>query len=200
MGMNSIRLSDALFSKVQQRVLGLLFVNSDRSFYTNEIVRLVDSGMGVVQRELTRLTSSGLITALKIGNQRHYQADPTSPIFKELRSILLKTSGLAYVLKTALLPVADSIEVAFVFGSIAKGTDNAKSDIDLLVVSDTLSFADLFNFLNSCETSLGRPINPSIYTRQELKRKWESENTFVTRVLEQPKIFLVGSDNDIPKS
>jgi predicted nucleotidyltransferase len=200
MGMNSIGLADALFSKVQQRVLGLLFVNADRSFYTNEIVRFVDSGIGVVQRELEKLGQSGLVTIKKIGNQKHYQANPDTPIFAELRSIVLKTVGLADILRLALLPLSDKIQAAFIYGSIAKGSDTAKSDIDVLIIGTELAYADVYEALSAHESDIGRPVNPSIYSTQELQRKLAEDNAFVSRVLEQPKIFLIGSDNDLPKS
>lgn len=200
MGINSISLADALFSKVQQRVLGHLFVNSDRSFYTNEIVRFVDSGIGVVQRELEKLAQSGLVTIKKIGNQKHYQANPDTPIFAELRGIMLKTVGLADILRLALLPLSDKIQTAFIYGSIAKGGDTAKSDIDVLIVGTGLAHADVYDALSAHEINLGRPVNPSIYSTQELQRKLAEGNAFVSRVLEQPKIFLIGSDDDLPKS
>ena len=200
MGMNSIGLADALFSKVQQRVLGLLFVNSDRSFYTNEIVRFVDSGIGVVQRELEKLAQSGLVTIKKVGNQKHYQANPDTPIFAELRGIVLKTVGLADILRLALLPLSDKIQAAFIYGSIAKGSDTAKSDIDVLIVGTELAYADVYEALSAHESDIGRPVNPSIYSTQELQRKLAEDNAFVSRVLEQSKIFLIGSDNDLPKS
>lgn len=200
MGIYSIRLADALFSKVQQRVLGLLFVNADRSFYTNEIVRFVDSGIGVVQRELEKLVQSGLVTIKKIGNQKHYQANPDTPIFAELRGIVLKTVGLADILRLALLPLSGKIQTAFIYGSIAKGSDTAKSDIDVLIISTELAYADVYNALSAHESDLGRPVNPSIYSTQELQRKLAEDNAFVSRVLEQPKIFLIGSDDDLPKS
>lgn len=199
MGINSIRLADALFSKVQQRVLGLLFVNADRSFYTNEIVRFVDSGIGVVQRELEKLTASGLVTTKKIGNQKHYQASRDTPIFEELRGIMLKTVGLADILRSALLPLSDKIKAAFVYGSIAKGNDTTKSDIDIFIISEDVAYADLYNLLSTSEVKLGRPVNPSIYSIQELQRKLMEKNAFVSRVLEQPKIFLLGSADALPK-
>ena len=200
MGMNSIGLADALFSKVQQRVLGLLFVNADRSFYTNEIVRFVDSGIGVVQRELEKLAQSGLVTIKKVGNQKHYQANPDTPIFAELRGIVLKTVGLADILRLALLPLSDKIQAAFIYGSIAKGSDTAKSDIDVLIIGTELAYADVYEALSAHESDIGRPVNPSIYSTQELQRKLAEDNAFVSRVLEQPKIFLIGSDDDLPKS
>jgi hypothetical protein len=128
--------ADALFAKAQQRVLGVLFGNPRRSFYANEVIGLARSGTGAVQRELARLESAGLVTAVRIGKQKHYQANPASPVFPELRGLVLKTSGLADVLREGLAPVSNSIRVAFVYGSIAKGEDTAASDIDLMVVSD----------------------------------------------------------------
>lgn len=199
MGIKSISLADALFSRVQQKVLGLLFVNADRSFYTNEIMRHVDSGIGVVQRELEKLAASGLISVKKIGNQKHYQANPDSPIFNELRGILLKTAGMADILRAALLPLSDKIEIAFIYGSIAKGSDTAQSDIDLLIVGQNLAYGDLYEWLSAIEVQLGRVINPSIYSKDELVRKLHNDNAFVSRVLEQPKIFLIGADGDLPK-
>jgi predicted nucleotidyltransferase len=200
MGINSIGLADALFSKVQQRVLGLLFVNADRSFYTNEIVRFVDSGIGVVQRELEKLALSGLVTIKKIGNQKHYQANQDTPIFGELRGIMLKTVGLADILRLALLPLSDEIQAAFIYGSIAKGRDTVKSDIDVLIISNELAYAEVYQLLGAHEANLGRPVNPSIYSMDELMRKLAEGNEFVIRVLEQPKIFLIGSGDDLPKS
>lgn len=199
MGTNSIGLADALFSKVQQRVLGLLFVNADRSFYTNEIMRFVDSGIGVVQRELEKLAASGLVTVQKIGNQKHYQASRDAPIFEELRGIMVKTVGLADILRLALLPLSDRIQAAFVYGSIAKGSDTARSDIDVLIIGKDLAYADVYGVLSEYEAQLGRPVNPSIYSVDELQRKLADDNTFVSRVLEQPKIFLIGSIDDLPK-
>lgn len=199
MGINSIGLADALFPKVQQRVLGLLFVNADRSFYTNEIVRFVDSGIGVVQRELEKLAASGLVSVTRIGNQKHYQANPDAPIFDELRGIMLKTVGLADILRLALLPLVGRIQAAFIYGSIAKGSDTVRSDIDVLIISDALAYAEVYGALSPSEVQLGRSVNPSIYAMAELQRKLANDNAFVARVLEQPKIFLIGSANDLPQ-
>jgi predicted nucleotidyltransferase len=198
MGTTSTNLADALFSKVQQRVLGMLFVSPDRSFYTNEIVRLAETGVGAVQRELEKLTSSGLIQVQKIGNQKHYQANRDTPIFEELRGIFVKTAGLTDVLRLALLPLAQKIQVAFIYGSIAKGSDTAHSDIDVLLIGNDLAYADIYNALATSEAQLGRPINPAIYSMAELTRKLADDNAFIAKVLAQPKIFLVGSQHDLP--
>ncbi|MFZ4539117.1 nucleotidyltransferase domain-containing protein [Propionivibrio sp.] len=195
--MKTTSFADAIFSGIQQRVLGLLFGQPDRSFFGNELLRLTRAGRGALQRELEKLVSSGLVTVTSIGNQKHYQANRSSPIFNELRGIILKSVGLADVLRTALTDVASRIQIAFVFGSVAKGTDTASSDIDLMVVAEDLGYTDLFEGLAAAEVILGRKVNPTVYTPAELAEKIQSKNNFVLRVLEQSKIFLIGNDHEL---
>lgn len=190
--------ADALFSGLQQRLLAVLFGQPDRSFYGNELLRLTGTGRGALQRELAKLVSADLVTVTPIGNQKHYQANAAAPIFAELRGIVMKTLGLADVLRTALNAVSDRIELAFVFGSVAKGTDIATSDIDLMVVTETLTYADLFEGLAAAEQVLGRKVNPTLYTSAALAEKVRTENSFVLRVLSQPKIFLIGTEDVLP--
>jgi predicted nucleotidyltransferase len=192
-----IGLADALFTKVQQRVLGVLFGNPGRSFYANEMIALAGSGTGAVQRELARLAAAGLVTVSRVGNQKHYQANSAAPVFEELRGLVLKTSGLADVLHAALSPLAPQISAAFVYGSVAKGQDTAASDIDLMVVSDSLTYADIFAAVESAADRLGRPVNPSVYSRQELSQRIEQGNAFIQRVLAQPKLWLIGEKNGL---
>jgi predicted nucleotidyltransferase len=187
-------LADALFAKVQQRVLGVLFGNPHRSFYANEVIGLAHSGTGAVQRELARLEASGLVTASRVGKQKHYQANANSPVFEELRALVLKTSGLADVLRAALAPLSRNIRAAFVYGSVAKGQDTAVSDIDLMVVSDRLTYADLFAALEEASGRLGRKVAPTIYSSKELAKRLKQDNAFVTRVLAQPKLWLIGDE------
>lgn len=190
-------LGDALFTKTQQKVLGLLFGSPDRSFYANEIVRLAAAGTGAVQRELTRLSEAGLLTAKRVGNQKHYQASRESPLYQELRSIVVKTFGLADVLREALSGTARRIEVAFIYGSVARGSDTASSDIDLLIVGRDLSYAEVAGALSRAETALGRKVTPTIYSPREIRAKLEAKNAFLRKVTAQPKILLIGSDRDI---
>jgi predicted nucleotidyltransferase len=187
-------LADALFAKVQQRVLGVLFGNPHRSFYANEVIGLAHSGTGAVQRELGRLEASGLVSVTRVGKQKHYQANADSPVFEELRALVLKTSGLADVLRAALAPVSRSIRAAFVYGSFAKGQDTAASDIDLMVVSDRLTYADLFAAVEDASARLGRKVAPTIYSSKELAKRVKQDNAFVTRVLAQPKLWLIGDE------
>jgi predicted nucleotidyltransferase len=190
-------LADALFSKTQQRVLGLLFGQPDRSFYATEIIGLVGAGSGAVQRELARLEQSGLVTVHRLGTQKHYQANAESPLFAELCAIARKTVGLTEPLREALAPLTKKILAAFVYGSVAKHKDTAASDIDLMVVSDALTYADVFGVLEPVQLKLGRTVNPTVYTLKELTQRLRKRNAFLTRVLAQPKIWVIGSENDL---
>jgi len=192
---SSPNLADALFPKVRQRVMAVLFGNPARSFYANEVIALAQSGSGAVQRELAGLSEAGLLTVSRLGNQKHYQANAQSPVFAELRGLVLKTSGLADVLRAALLPVASQIQAAFVFGSVAKRQDTAQSDIDVMVVSASLGYADLFGALEGATQTLGRMVNPTLLTPPELAKRRAQDSAFVNRIVEQPKIWLVGDEN-----
>ena len=190
-------LADALFSTIQQRVLAYLFGQPERSFFATELIRLAGGGSGAVQRELARLADSGLVTVSRVGTQKHYQANSKSPIFSELCAIAQKTVGLAEPLRDALKPLAKRISGAFVYGSVAKKQDTAASDIDLMVVSSSLTYADLFAALENASGRLGRKVNPTIYSPRELAKRVKQGNAFVTRVLAQPKIWIIGIEGDI---
>ncbi len=198
--MPATTVGDALFTKTQQRVLGLLYGKPTQSFYTNEIVRLADMGRGTIRRELVRLVSSGLLVVTQTGNQHHYKANSENPIYQELLAIVRKTFGIADVIQAELAPVYEQIDLAFIYGSIAKSEDTASSDVDLLVVSDSLAFADLMAVLADAEKSLGRSINPSIYTAEQIKDKLKQKNSFLTRLMEQPKLWVKGDEDDIGES
>jgi len=191
-------LADALFSTTQQRVLGLLFGQPDRSFYATQLIGIVGSGSGAVQRELARLEQSGLVTVRRIGTQKHYQANPKSPLFEELCGIARKTVGLAEPLREALSSLARKIRLAFVYGSVAKRQDTASSDIDLMIISDSATYADVFAALEAVNAKLGRAVNPTVYSQRELTKRLKQGNAFVARVLAQPKVWLIGSEDDLP--
>lgn len=195
MQLNSV--ADALFTKTQQRVLSLLFGKPDKSFYTNEIVRLADMGRGTITRELEKLSAAGLLTKTRRGNQQHYQANSDCPIFNELTGIVRKTFGMVDVLTKALSPIEQKITLAFVYGSIAKGEDNATSDIDLMLVGENLSYADIIELLMPAEDVLQRVINPSILSQQEFTNRLEEKQSFLIRILEQPRLMIKGNISDI---
>ncbi len=190
-------LADALFPRVRQRVLTVLFGTPDRSFYANEVIALAQSGTGAVQRELAGLSEAGLLTVSKQGNQKHYQANADAPVFSELRGLVVKTMGVADVLRAALAPLAAQIEQAFVYGSVARQQDTAHSDVDLLVVSPSLGYGELFGALEAATQTLGRTINPTLYTPEDLAKRIQQDSAFVTRVLQQPTIWLIGKQEQL---
>ena len=190
-----VGLADALFTTTQQRVLGLLFGQPDRSFFATELIELTGSGYGAVQRELQRLVASGLVTATHIGNQKHFQANHSAPVFDELRSLIIKTVGLADPIRAALSPLAEKIDLALLYGSVPKGTDTANSDVDLLVVADELALEDLYTVLAEAETLLDRKVNPTLYTSKEFDRRRNASNTFLKRVLNGKYIVLIGEEH-----
>ena len=190
-------LSGALFTTTQQRVLGCLFGESGRSYAVNELIQATGAGSGAVQRELARLTGSGLLTVEHVGNQKRYRANPDAPIHDELVSIVRKTFGLAEPLREALAPLSDRIHAAFLYGSIAKGSDTARSDIDLMVIADDLAYAEIMLALHPVAERLGRPINPTVYARDELRSRLDAGNSFVGRVLQQPRQWLIGGEDDL---
>ena len=157
------------------------------------MVRLAKVGTGGVQRELLRLESTGLVTAKRVGNQKHYQANPESPLFVELTGIVKKTVGLKQPLVDALEPIKKKIDIAFIYGSVAKENDTSGSDIDLMIVSDVLALKDVFVALASLESQLGRQVNPTLYSRKEFSDKRKLKKGFLVKVLDAPVIELIGS-------
>lgn len=194
--MQATAIGDALFTKTQQRVLGLLYGTPDKSFYTNEIIRWANMGRGTIRRELDRLVSAGILSVTPTGNQNHYQARPENPIFKELLEIVRKTFGVADVIGQALKPLDSRIELAFIYGSIAKSTDARTSDIDLMLVGEGLNYGDVMAVLIPLEELLLRPTNPTIYTPADFISKLDEDNSFLVRVMEQPKLKIKGEIDD----
>jgi predicted nucleotidyltransferase len=190
-------LASALFSKVQQQLLALIFGRPDESFYTRQIVKTLRSGTGAVERELAKLEKSGLVLTEKIGNQKHYRANRKAPIFQELQSIVRKTVGLHDPLKEALRPFSNRIKAAFVYGSVAKGRDTAHSDIDLMVIGDELTYSDIFAALQEAEKTLDRPVNPNIMDIAGWTKRQSGKNAFMTAIDSGPKIFIIGSEEDL---
>lgn len=193
-------LADALFTATQQRVLGLLFGQPDRSFIQQELIERAGGGSGAVRRELARLVESGLVTATVVGKQKHFQANRNAPIFQELRGIVMKTIALTDPLRAALRPIAKRTNLALVYGSVARGEDHAKSDIDLLVVADDLLLEELFRRLAPVEKKLGRTIHPILYTRADFDKRRRIGNPFLKKVLASESIILFGSLGDDSES
>jgi len=189
-------LAGALFSPVQQVVLGLLFGQPERRFQSGELIRLADSGTGAVHRVLTTLADAGLVSVDRVGNQKYYQANRASPVFDELHGLIIKTSGLLGPLRAALAPLADRIRAAFVYGSIAKGTDRAASAIDVMVISDHVDYTELFSALRPIEPALARTVSPNLMSLAEWRRK-QKQAGFAARIARQPRLFVLGSEDDL---
>ncbi len=188
-------IADALFGGTRQRVLGFLFGQPERSFFASELIQIARAGSGAVQRELARLVQSGLITSELVGRQRHYRANPASPIFEELRSIVIKTGGIAAEVSAALAPLKNRISLAFIYGSIAKKAAHAASDIDLMIVGDGITLEEVFSCLSSAESRLARKISPALYSTDEFQRRRAGGNEFLTKVISGSTIPLFGQLN-----
>lgn len=189
------KLADSLFTVTQQRVLGLLYSQPDRTFYTKEILRLTGMGVATIKRELDRMVAAGVLTMQPRGNQHHYQANPACPVYHELLSITRKTFGIVDVLKLALEPLAGQINRAFVFGSIASGKDSSNSDIDLMIIGDA-NFADTVSALYPAQEKLGREINPKIYNSEEWIQCLKKKEPFITEVLSTPRMDVIGGGDE----
>lgn len=186
----------ALFSDSQARLFGWLFGQPERSYHLSELRRLSGLGSASLQRELNRLVDAGLVHSERVGNLRRFQANPQSPVYTELLALTRKTLGAVPLLREALQPIATRLKTAFIYGSVAKQTDTAQSDIDLMLVSEDLSLNEILTLLLPLETQLGRKINPNCYTPSEYARRLAEPDSFVNRVLAQPILPLIGKDLD----
>jgi predicted nucleotidyltransferase len=182
---------------VQLRVLGLLFGQPDRRFQSGELIRLARSGTGAVHRQLGRLTAVGLVSVTSVGNQKFYQANPSSPVFAELYGLVAKTVGLVEPLRRALAPLADRVSAAFVYGSVARSSDRANSDIDLMVLSDSVRHDELYEALASTESELGRPVHPTLMTLVEWGAKRATADSFASRIATAPRLMVLGTEDDL---
>ena len=185
-------ISAALFSDSQARVFRWLFGQPERSYHLNELLRLTGLGSASLQRELGKLAAAGLVRSEKVGNLRRFQANTESPVYEELAALTRKTLGAQPLLQEALEPIKEKLDLAFIYGSIAKGTDTAKSDVDVMVVGNDLLLSEVLKLLLPVESQLGRKINPTLFTPAEYKRRRVQKNSFLNRVLAQPVIPLIG--------
>ena len=191
------KLTSYLFNKTRRGLLALLFGHSDESFYVNQILQKLGSGSGAVQRELNIMAEAGLVTREKKGNMVYYRANEKSPIFNELKNIVRKTFGVADVLKESLELLSDRIRVAFIFGSVARSTDNKASDLDLMIVGE-VSFGEIMPAISDSEKIIQREINPVVYPIAEFREKTKDSN-FVKTVIESEKIFIIGDESELTR-
>jgi len=192
------RLGAALFGKSKRALLALFYMQPEQSFYGRQVMRMVGIGQGAVQRELARLVDAGLLVRTRIGSQVHYQANADSPIFAELKSLMLKSAGVADVLREALAGLAERITVAFVHGSLVKGTARTGSDVDVLFIGDA-SFSEVVSALQPAQNTINREVNPSVYSEREFRSKLQAKHHFLTAVMNAPKVFLAGSEHELKR-
>ncbi|WP_324664276.1 nucleotidyltransferase domain-containing protein [Dehalococcoides mccartyi] len=193
-------LSSLLFGKTKTRraILSLLYGHSDDAYYLRQIVRTIGFGLGPVQREIKQLTDVGVIRRSESGHQVYYQANPDSPVFKELKSLITKTVGVTDTLRTTLASLVDRIVLALIYGSIARGEEKRHSDIDLLVVGSA-SFAEVVKALHDAQEKLGREINPTVYPIEEFRSRIAEEHYFIRDVLSGEKIFVIGDEHELKR-
>ena len=189
--------SELLFpNQYRRKVLALLMLNPQRWLHLRELARLTDSSPGTLKKELDALTSVGLLRFQKVGNQTQFSANTEHPVFPELSALVRKTTGLRDVLALALAPLASQIEVAFVFGSLAKATEGPQSDVDLLLIGD-VTFGQVANAVYDAQLLLAREINPKVMNRVEWSDKKNAKNVFIQELMDKPKIFIVGSEHEL---
>jgi predicted nucleotidyltransferase len=187
---------DWLFPQVRKRVLALLLTAPQRRWYLRQIAQQTGSALGTVRRELAGLTGAEIVIRAKDGNRTYYQANTDCPFFPELSGLLLKTAGLVDVLAGALTPLADKIEVAFVFGSLVGGKITNASDVDIMVAGKA-TFSEVVEALTATQNILGREVNPSVYPSEEFHQKIASGHHFLKTVLNKPKIFIIGDERGL---
>ncbi|MDD5329626.1 MAG: nucleotidyltransferase domain-containing protein [Sulfuricella sp.] len=180
-----------LFGTYRQRILSVLLLNPESSYHVRELARMTGTTAGTLHKELSRLAATGLLLREKQGNQVRYQANRQCPIYSELAGLFRKTTGLADVLAAALQPLADNIEAALVFGSVARGEETAGSDVDLLIVGD-VDFGEAVKALYPAQAVLSREINPVVVTRTEIQERIKSGDHFIQQILRQSTIPILG--------
>ena len=191
-------LSETLFGKTRRGVLAILYGHIDEAFYLRQLARVSGGGMGAVQREVKVLAASGIIVRTGKGRQTYYQANPNCPIFDELKNIIMKTAGISDLAKVALTPLAERIQIAFVYGSLSRGDENSRSDVDIMIVGD-VTFAEVVESLSPVQQKINREINPTVYPGKEFQNKLAAGHHFIKSVYEGEKLFLIGDRHDLAR-
>jgi len=189
-------LSTALFGQTRRAILGLLYGHPDEAYYLRQLVRSAGHGLGAAQREVKRLAEAGILRRTVRGHQVYYQANPECPVFAELKGLVVKTAGAADAVRDALAPLAGQIHVAFIYGSVARFRQRSASDVDLMVVGD-VSFGDVVSALATAQETLGREINPTVYSPREFKSKLRARHPFLSSVLKNEKVFVIGNEHEL---
>lgn len=189
--------SSLLFpNQYRRKVLALLLMNPQRWIHLRELARLTATSPGTLKKELSGLVDAGLLKAQAVGNQTQFAANTDHPVYPELSGLIRKTTGLRDLLAAALQPLSGPVAVVFVFGSVARSTETAQSDVDLMVIGDA-SFGEVINAIYEAQANLGREINPKVMSRAEWSAKKREQNPFVQELLSKPKLFIVGGEDDL---
>ena len=188
--------SPSLFGKTRQALLALLYSRADEEHLQESLIQLAGLGRGTVQRELEFLARAGVVKRTVRGRQVYFQANAQSPIYAELRGLVVKTSGVADVLRSALAPLSEKIAVAFIYGSVAKGAERRASDVDVMVIGE-VSFTEASEALGKAQKAIGREINPSVYALSDFRAKLKAKHHFLRTVLGAEKVFLVGDEREL---
>lgn len=189
---------DWLFPEVRKKVLALLLGSPDNRWYLRDIERRLGLAIGTIRRELTGLTSAGIVAKSKDGNRTYYQANIDCPFFPELSGLLRKTAGVVDVLCEAMKPLLKKIKVAFVYGSFATDSAKTSSDVDLMVIG-LCRFSEVVDAIGQAQNKLGREVNPSVYPVDEFREKVKAEHHFLNTVLREPKVFVIGGENELAR-
>lgn len=198
MMVNKDYLSETLFGKTRRSVLSILYGHVDESFYLRQLARVAGGGMGAVQREVKALTAAGIIVRTGKNMQTYYQANSSCPIFGELKSIIMKTAGIGDLMKVALTPLAERIQIAFVYGSLVRGDENRRSDVDIMIIGD-VTFAEVVERISNVQQTINREINPTVYPVEEFQKKLAAGHHFIKSVYECEKLFLIGDKHDLAR-
>lgn len=192
------QLAETLLGKTRRAILSVLYGHVDDTYYLRQLAQLVGGGMGALQRELKTLSDSGIIKRIEKGKQVYYQADPQCPVFPELRSLIIKTAGMGDTLRVALSPLADRVKTAFIYGSVVRGDERRESDVDVFIIGD-VTLAEAVKALSPAQQALNREINPTVYPVDEFREKMIAGHHFISSVLEEKKLFLIGDEHDLAK-
>ena len=188
----------SLFGRTRSALLSLIYGHVDESFYVLQLVRSIGAGHGAVQRELRHLTELGLLERKMQGNQVLFKANRQSPIFPEIKSLITKTIGMHDMIRSSLAPLASQIQIALIYGSVARQAEKADSDVDVMIIGST-SFGDVVSALAPAQKAIGREINPTIFPLSEFRSKLEAGNHFLRSIMKEKKLFLIGSDHELAK-
>jgi uncharacterized protein len=189
---------DSLINKTTRDLLAATVLQPDRWWYLSDLAKHLRRRPSSLQTPLAALQSAGILSRRKEGNRVYFQANPDCPFLPELQGLIAKTVGLVEVLREALEPLKDRLDVAFIHGSVAKSSEVATSDVDLIAIG-SLGLADLSPVLEKVEQRLGRPVNVNVYFPQEFAKKLVAKNQFLCSVVDKEKLFVVGEPNDLDR-